>query len=188
MVVPVSEPVAAAHEGPEIIVYPSQGVPQAVAKVIVIPATQLQVAQRLPDGNGARPQTTSPLPVRVSSTIPIVPLNSTVHPSCSFVSPTVSLSTSLSIKDPSSNIVTHDVCRPFTPKELSRIAIRINSVWTTVAGLTNLFQSYDIDNISSNTSFHDPIEKATQMLNSFKSRLGKREDLAKLLRSRGKLM
>jgi hypothetical protein len=91
MVVPVSEPVAAAHEGPEIIVYPSQGVPQTVSKVIVIP-------QRLPDGNGARPQTTTPLPVRVSSTISIVPLNSTAHPSSSFVSPTVSLSTSLSIK------------------------------------------------------------------------------------------
>ncbi|CAB4043169.1 Hypothetical predicted protein, partial [Paramuricea clavata] len=98
MVVPVSEPVAAAHEDPEIIVYPSQGVLQTVPKVIVIPATQLQVKQRLPDGNGARPQTTSPLPVRVSSTISIVPLNGTVHPSSSFVSPTVSLSTSLSIK------------------------------------------------------------------------------------------
>jgi hypothetical protein len=95
MVVPVSEPVAAAHEGPEIIVGPPEGVPQTVPKVIVIPATQLHVAQRLPDGNGAKPQTTTPLPVRVSSTISIVPLNSTVHPSSSFVSPTVSVSTSL---------------------------------------------------------------------------------------------
>lgn len=82
--------------------------------------------------------------------------------------------------------MTHDVCRQFTPKELSRIATRIGSVWTTVARLTDLFQSYDIDNISLNTSFHDPIEKATQMLNSFKSRLGKREDLAKAIMESGK--
>lgn len=74
---------------------------------------------------------------------------------------------------------------PFECKELIRIAKRICGIWWEVAKHTGYFKDYEMSNISCDITLGTPVMKADRMLNDFKSRLGKRQDLADAIHESG---
>ena len=75
---------------------------------------------------------------------------------------------------------------PFTQPELVRIAKRIPDKWEMIASTTGKFEDYDVLNIKHNNNYHDDTEKAYQMLNKYKNKLGSRKCLVKALKEHGK--
>ena len=67
---------------------------------------------------------------------------------------------------------------PFECRELVRIAKRISDKWRIIAKNTGYFKDYEITNITGDSSLNTTVLLADRMLNDFKSRLGKRKDLA----------
>lgn len=86
LIVPVGEP----KVNPQLIFAPPQPAPQKTPQIIILPGNQFQVPTQQPPGQ--RPETTPRLSPQVTcSPISTAPLNSsTVRPSSSFVSSTVS--------------------------------------------------------------------------------------------------
>ena len=63
-------------------------------------------------------------------------------------------------------------------QEIVQIARRIPRVWTQVALLTSLFETYEIDEIRSSTVNEDGTGKAIMMLTHYVNRKGTRQRLA----------
>ena len=76
---------------------------------------------------------------------------------------------------------------PFESRELVRIARRISDNWRIIAKCTGYFKEYEITNITGDSSLTTTVLLADRMLNDFKSRLGKRKDLADAIHEAGLL-
>ena len=77
-------------------------------------------------------------------------------------------------------------CESLTQPEIIRIAQRIPDKWEMIAMSTGKFERSEVDNIRRNVNFFDSVQKATQMLSDYKSKLGSRKDLVSALIEQGK--